>query len=317
MNTIEQLQGISKALDTANEAMVTNENLIKQIVTMERRLVRQEKQLFELFEAYKKEQKDVERLKSLSLQNFFHTLKNDKDDVLEKEEREALEAKVRADRLKYEIEADKSKLDLYKARKVDPSVLDKQVKKLLEEKYDLMKTFKPQHCDQIKGLNEEALKLHMNLKEVDEAIEAGGEVMKRVEAVSNSLKSAENWGTYDMLGGGLMSTMIKRDHMQTAVDLSNDLSLSMKRFSDELEDISESFEATLNLDGFLGTADYFFDGLLVDMSVQEKIHDAQNQIIALDNRVIQLMNNLKRDKADVQREMTNIKEQIKETIVNA
>lgn len=317
MKSIEELERISMELEKANENMVRNEVLIKQVVILEARLTRQEKHLFNLFKAYEKEQKDVDQLKSLSFKSFYHTLRKDKEAAIEKEEREALEAKVKADRLKYEIESDKSKLELLQSRQVSPDHLENKVKELLEEKYSLMKTYRPDSCEQINGLNSDAYEKQKALKEIDEAIGAGNEVLRSIDAVQGSLRSAENWGTYDMLGGGMMATMIKRDHMKAAMDLTNHLSLTIKRFSDELDDISESFEATLDMDSFLGTADYLFDGLFVDMSVQSRINDAQNQMTALDHRVSRLIQNLDRDKADVQKQMTDIKEQIRKTIIQA
>ena len=47
-------------------------------------------------------------------------------------------------------------------------------------------------------------------REVQEAISAADDAIRHLEDAERELKSARNWGIYDILGGGLISSLIKR-----------------------------------------------------------------------------------------------------------
>jgi len=69
----------------------------------------------------------------------------------------------------------------------------------------------------------------------------------------------------------------------------------------------------LGIDDFLGFADWFFDGLLVDWMVQSKINNAKDQINSLDEKIDSLINRLRMelkrsDNAIKELEETNRKE---------
>jgi hypothetical protein len=53
---------------------------------------------------------------------------------------------------------------------------------------------------------------------------------------------------------------------------------AMMRFSREVADVDRTLNTDLDLDGFMGFADFFFDSFFVDMIVQGKINDAKRQI---------------------------------------
>ncbi len=56
-------------------------------------------QLETLEKNFAKEEKDVEKLKSMTFTNFLHTLLNDKPETIQKEELEAMAAKEKLDQL--------------------------------------------------------------------------------------------------------------------------------------------------------------------------------------------------------------------------
>lgn len=53
---------------------------------------------------------------------------------------------------------------------------------------------------------EELARLKSDVKELEEAIHAGEDVENKLRNVMSALESAGNWGTWDMLGGGLLAT---------------------------------------------------------------------------------------------------------------
>ncbi len=53
-------------------------------------------------------------------------------------------------------------------------------------------------------------------KEVNEALHAIEETLGHLSRAQDYLSSAGNWGLYDMIGGGFISTMIKHGKMNEA-----------------------------------------------------------------------------------------------------
>ena len=50
-------------------------------------------------------------------------------------------------------------------------------------------------------------------KEIDEAIASGEHALISLREAQNKLNSARNWGIFDMLGGGLITDLIKHSKM--------------------------------------------------------------------------------------------------------
>lgn len=115
-------------------------------------------------------------------------------------------------------------------------------------------------------------------REIGEAIQAGQEALRYLDQAKDCLNSAGNWGIVDMLGGGLITTLIKRSKMKDADALVQEARSAMKRFQRELMDVESIPEFRIETGDFLTFADYFFDGIVADWLVQSKINDARRQV---------------------------------------
>ena len=62
---------------------------------------------------------------------------------------------------------------------------------------------------QLLPLSERLAELTADQKELKEALDAGQSALSSLKSVSSDLDSAANWGTWDMMGGGLLTTMQK------------------------------------------------------------------------------------------------------------
>ncbi len=115
-------------------------------------------------------------------------------------------------------------------------------------------------------------------REINEAMQAGQEALRCLSQARDCLNSAGNWGIVDMLGGGLITTFIKRSKMKDADLLVQQARSALKRFQKELTDVENIPEFRIETGDFLTFADYFFDGLVADWLVQSKINDARRQV---------------------------------------
>ncbi|MBQ4595606.1 MAG: hypothetical protein IJI75_08060 [Solobacterium sp.] len=117
-------------------------------------------------------------------------------------------------------------------------------------------------------------------KEIMEAMAAGDDAIYYLEGAMEKLNSAGNWGIADILGGGMIISAVKRSRMREAQREMEKAKQAMMRFSREVADVDRSMNTDLDLDGFMGFADFFFDSFFIDMMVQSKINDAKRQIQA-------------------------------------
>ena len=127
-----------------------------------------------------------------------------------------------------------------------------------------------------------------------EAIDAGERALTSLRMAQEKLNSAGNWGLFDMFGGGLFSTMIKRSKMDDASKLMETAKSDLKRFQKELKDVNVPLDMRMEVGSFLSFADFFFDGFVADYLVQSKISDAKEQVSDAIIRVEQILNELKR-----------------------
>ncbi len=137
---------------------------------------------------------------------------------------------------------------------------------------------------------------HMNLADLDierrEAIQAGRKAKHSLEKALSYINDAKNWGFFDMLGGGMISSVLKRSKMQDAKKYMEQAKFELELFSEELEDVGSEFDIDLDVDNFLGIADIVFDNIFVDFMVQQKIDKAKQSIEDLIYEIDQILYSL-------------------------
>ena len=93
-------------------------------------------------------------------------------------------------------------------------------------------------------------------REINEALLAGREALRYLNEAADCLNSAGNWGIVDLLGGGLLTTFIKRSKMKDADELVQQARRALKRFQKELTDVENIPEFRIETGDFLTFADY-------------------------------------------------------------
>ena len=118
-----------------------------------------------------------------------------------------------------------------------------------------------------------------------EAVQAGERALSSLENARNKLNNAKNWGIAALLGGGMFTTMLKRSKMSDAQYYMDQAKQDLQKFRNELTDIDAAGYLNVQTGDFLTFADYFFDGFVADWLVQDKIHQARQQVDDAINRV--------------------------------
>jgi hypothetical protein len=267
----ESLAEIDGMMAEAVAAVEAKKSLVRRLERCRQELDAERKRVSELQAIMDREEKDVARLEGLSLANLFSTILGDKSAKVDKEKQEFLAAKLRRD------EADASVRALLRDSEALASDLAKaghpedDLRRLLEAKERFLKDGGGPQAEALLEMDEQKGRLQAERKETLEALEAGRKVLAALEGVLQSLESAQGWGVWDMIGGGLLATAAKHSQLDKARDQVHEVQSLMRRFRRELADIGGSTE-DVSIGGFERFADYFFDGLFVDWMVQSKIN---------------------------------------------
>ena len=144
-----------------------------------------------------------------------------------------------------------------------------------------------------KGRKGEVMNSYMMDKEIQEAIISGERALNSLRNAQEKLNSARNWGIFDMLGGGLITDMIKHSKMSDASSYMEDAKRDLLVFQKELRDVQGQVDLKVDIGGFLTFADFFFDGIVADYLVQSKIAEARSQVEQAISIVEQLLTDLR------------------------
>lgn len=266
-----------------------------------------------LKEALIKEQNDVTQLEKTSVTSLLYSLLNKKAEKLEKEQQEAFAAKLKYDAAARQLEDCRArKAELYRERSALAGCAGEYERTYAKLKEALQGD--PAYAEQLGALERKRGEAEAQIKELDEALSAGNAVMAQIAAIEDCLNSAEGWGTWDLLGGGLLSDMAKHSNLDEAQACAEHLQVLLSRFHTELADVRVDVQlGAVNVDGFLRFADFFFDGLIADWSVLSRIHDSQASVEQVKRQVGDVLAKLTAlkstramEKADLERQISKL-----------
>ena len=264
-----------------------------------------------------KEQLEVDRLERRSLANYFYQVVGKLDEKLTKEKREAYEAAVKYDAVLAELKAVEDDLRTRELEYGRVRRSNERYQEVLKEKQEAVKLSDVPEAAEILRLEAQITSLEVQAKELEEAVLAGQSAEQIADGILKSLSSAEGWGTWDMLGGGLIADAVKHSHLDEAQSQVERLQGALRRFKTELADVEIIVDMQVNIDGFLRFADYFFDGLFADWSVMNRISEAQGQVKNVKSQISSLLGKLNRTCTSVKAEQTTAISRMQELVKKA
>ena len=275
-------------------------------------------QVISLRVAFRKEQEDVEKLEGRSLTNYFYQVIGKLDDKLDQERKEAYAAKVKLDAAERELAGIESDIKEIQEQITDVLVAEARYKDALELKRRQLKDSGTQVADQILSMEERIASLQAQKQEIKEAISAGFSARSTADRILSELEDEDGWNTWDILGGGGISThMAKHSHLDEAQDLVQELQSQLRRFKTELADIQISANMQVNIDGFLRFADYFFDGLFADWAVGDKISQSLSSVSNTKSEINRMLDKLNDMERAVDQKIQQKKTKLEQFVVKA
>ncbi|MEG0297322.1 MAG: hypothetical protein RR486_08240 [Clostridium sp.] len=272
-----------------------------------------------LWEKAKKEKEDVDKLEGMSITGLFAKLSGNHDEKLSKEKREYLEAQMllmEAENYLNQLKDSKERIDKELNLLFD---VEDEYNRLIEEKKQSLMNENNESAKKLVELVKKSLELQSELKEVEEAINAGNNVFVDISELESQLKSIKNIGTYDMFFGSTFSSFHKHGKIDEAVHLLNKLKLKLNNFNKELLDVdkdAQTISMELNMSGTTKMFDICFDNIFTDMHVQNKITAALDDTVSLRSRMNKYISGLEKLGTEIGEKIKNVKNEIDEIVVN-
>lgn len=293
MRTLEdinaELEQVRQKLDRARKLSAVMEDLKAQHEERKRAAEDALKVLY-------REQEDVEELERLSFASFLARIRGEQAERLDQERREAVAAKARYDAARRDLEDLEARFQAAQKERADLEGLRGRWKALMEEKEELLCQAGGERAKRLIQIGCDLDSLGSQIRELDEAICAGKDVGYALDQMIGQLDSAAGWGTWDILGGGMLATMAKHGRMNDAQNAAFQARQAISRFRTELADVSQLRVPDLQVGEFTSFADYFFDGLFVDLYIQDKIGTARRSAEETAAQVEDLLSQLRRER---------------------
>lgn len=275
----------------------------------------QEKRVSDLVTILYEEQEDVEKL-SGGFWSVYYAMIGKKEEMLEKERAEALKASMQYDAARAELQKVQEEIDRLEWEKKEFDDYEREYSAVLDEKLNFMRK-SSMHAEKIVELEEKIEYLGNQIGEIDEAECAGRRVLNQIDLIAESLDSAEGWGTWDMLGGGMLSSMVKHAHLDEAQERIKSLERLLSRFRTELADVTVQADVRAQMDGFTRFADWFFDGFFVDWMVLSRIKESKGSLETTEKQIQRVMEQLRGMRREMVRAQEKLNVEIRSLAENA
>ena len=290
------------------------DNMLKQLESEQQNLKQKANELKVILE---KENYDIEKLENHSIASVFYSILGNLDQHLSQERQEALTAKLRYEQVLKDLEDIRTQIANLSTERLNFADCQKDYQLLFAQKRDELMQENGATAQEILALTDKLNRTKINLKEIAEAIIAGNAVLDSLNTVLDSLDSAGGWGTLDLLGGGLITDLVKHSHIDNAKFETENTQRLLRKFKSELTDINITSDIIIETDGFAKFADFFFDGLIADWYMKSKITESQESVKRVTSQVLSVINKLEDMKTKEKNSSELIKTKINELIVNA
>lgn len=125
----------------------------------------------------------------------------------------------------------------------------------------------------------------MEKHEINDCLVIIDRLMPLISEAERQFSSARNWGFLDMLGGGLITDIIKHTKLSRAAGCMNEINYLLRDLERELKDVKFTTDYSMNTGSFSTFADFLFDGILADTYMQSKIMNSLDQVRELHHRI--------------------------------
>lgn len=308
---MQMIKEIDEKIKKYRNNKVLREALENKISSIIETLNNKEKELESLEKNLIKEEKDVERLKSFSFSNLIASIMRSKNEKLNKEEKEYLDAKLKYDNLKSDIKNLNNDLEEEKKKLRELQVEDDQYEALILQKIDMLKRSNLEVKDEIIKYEKEISSLLNEKVLVLEALNEGENALMIADEIKSALDSAENWESYTIIGAGVINPIEKSEKIDFAKSTMERLSYSVEMLNKELEAVRKAMSLEdKDISGIVYIFDNFFNCMFYDFSDKEDTKGSLYEIFELEGEIKRIAEKLKNEEVRVNMKIKELNEKL-------
>jgi hypothetical protein len=276
------------------------------------------KELDLLADKLEKEYQDIKDLENLSMKSLFHKILGSKEEQMEKERQEYLQATLKYNEFKKSLEILEFERSVLEKKLIDVSLLDNKLKTLKKQREQELLVSGTPISQKLKKLHRDLDKLEVRRKEFNDAIVAGRKANEVIDQMLHYLEKAKNWGDWDMMGKGRLASYNKHSAIDKARESSYNAKYLLDRFQQELFDLgTPNYNFNIQLNKLQNFTDIFFDNLISDWIMQQKIKNALANVYAVRDKVHLIVQSLQLDMEDITPKLQAIQKEKESIILHA
>lgn len=142
------------------------------------------------------------------------------------------------------------------------------------------------------------MKNSLSQKALAQAEMAGENALWSLYLARETLVSAKRWGVVDLLGGGLITDLVKHSKINSAGSQIEKAKQDLLIFGNHLKSIEVPADIRMEIGSFLSFADFFLDGPIADYIVQSRLQKTLEDIDDAITHVKSLINSIRIQQED-------------------
>ena len=235
---VRKFEEINLQLVEASKAMLERERILDLMGSIDKQLADEREILPILIARKNKERKDVEELEGIGIKSLFATILQNRDERLDQEVEEYLEAKLAVANTQLRIEHLEAYLLELEDQLVDLASYDEIYNALKQEQVAFLSKLDHQEANFLQGLLETLPSKKTTQQTFQKAYILGQEVLAEINKVINILeKGRDFWGNW-----GVTYKIMKRyDPLGESIELSLEIQRKLERFQQNLKGTSFPF----------------------------------------------------------------------------
>lgn len=264
-----------------------------------------------------RERKDVDRLEGHGLAALLYLMSGKMDEKLDLERREYYAARAKYDACVQELEAIEQDIEATEEDLADLACCEENYARALEAKRLAIEGSGRPEAGTLLQHREQLAYLTGQARELEEAIHAGTQALRTTADILQDIESAKDWAAFDLLGGGFLADRAKHDKLDEAQSLVEQLQVQLQRFNRELSDVTIRCHIQVQIEEMLKFADFFFDGLLADATVLDRIKQSLRQVEQTREEILAILRQLQDQQEEVRHKRSHLQKKLDALILSA
>ncbi len=250
------------------------------------------------------EQRDVEKLGSMSWLRIRVALSGERTTALEREKAERDAARYAAAEAEHRAQLAESDVRAIEAQLSALGDVEGELARALDAKGSWLREQPGAASSRLAEIAVRRGELAAQERENREAHEAGLAAHVALREALDVIRSAASWSTWDAFGGGgLLTDMVKYDRIEQAQRLVRRANDALAHLATELADVGITGVRGVEVDNLTRTFDIWFDNIFSDMSVRSRIQEARGRLESALVAVERIGEQLSAAKREIDREV--------------